>query len=121
METTLLPRKIKELNIPRAILENDKHRALLNHTVERFGHEEKLAIHYCAVTDVTIDEVSEAVDLSHDHVASTLLLFSERLKRKLAFLQSITPHDEKDIISLEEMLFNYCDSDEKKYITRRSN
>jgi len=120
METNLLPRRIKELCIPKAILENDKHRALLNHTVERFGHEEKLAIHYCAVTDATIEEVSEAVDLSYDHVASALLLFAERLKRKILFLQSITPHDEKDMIPLEEMLFTYGNADEKKLISRQS-
>jgi len=101
----LLPKRIKELSIPRAIIENKKHKAFLKHTVERFGHEEQQAILYClALENVTIEDVVKAVDLSHNHVTSTLLLFAERWDLKLTFLKDITPHDEQDRIPIEELL-----------------
>ena len=103
---TLLPKKIKEISIPRAILENKRHQAFLSHTIERFGHEEKKAIYYCAtLEDATLEEVVEITNLSINHVTSTLVLFAERLERKLMFLQIITPHDKQDTVQLADMLF----------------
>jgi len=101
----LLPTRLKKTSIPKAFIKNDDTRWILCDVINDFRHEEKQAIYYCCVLDVTIEDVAKKIALSPNHVASALGLYSERLESKLCFFRKIMPYDENDLLPIGEMLF----------------
>jgi len=101
----LLPSRLKKTNIPRAFIQNDDTRWVLCDIISDFNYEEKQAIYYCCVLDVTVEDVAERIELSPNHVASALGLYSERLESKLRFFKKIVPYDENDLLPICEILF----------------
>ena len=100
-----LPKQLKKPNIPRAFIKNDDSRWVLCDVISDFHYEEKQAIYYCCVLDTTVEDVAQRVELSPNHVASVLVLYSERLELKLFFFKKIMSYDESDLISVSEILF----------------
>ena len=104
-QLSLLPRRLKKTNIPKAFINNHDSRWVLRDIISDFLHEEKQAIYYCSVFDTTIEDVAEKIELSPFHVASTLGLYSERLATKLRFFKRIMAYDENDLSPISELLF----------------
>jgi len=104
-QVSLLPRRLKETNLPKAFINNDDSRWVLCDIISDFQHEEKQAIYYCSVLDTTIEDVAEKIEISPFHVASTLGLYSARLESKLRFFKRIMLYDENDLSSISELLF----------------
>ena len=101
----LVPKRLKKTSIPKAFMQNDDAKWVLCDVINDFHYEEKQAIYYFCVLDVTIEDVAEKIELSPNHVASTLGLYSERLESKLCFFRKIMPYDENDLLPIGEMLF----------------
>ncbi|MCL2392641.1 MAG: hypothetical protein FWC66_08590 [Oscillospiraceae bacterium] len=104
-QSFLLPRRLKKTNIPKAFIKNDDARWVLCDVISDFHREEKQAIYYCGVLDVSIEDVAERIQLSPNHVASALGLYSERLESKLCFFRKIMSYDEDDLLPIGEILF----------------
>jgi len=100
-----LPKRVKGYCIPKAFLESLDSRVMLCSVIEKFTFEEKQVVYYCSIFDTTVEEISERVELSPDHVIGTLLLYAERLEARLDFFKRVMQYDENDVLPLEEMLF----------------
>ena len=102
---SLLPIQLKEVSIPRAFIKNDDTRWVLCDLISDLQHEEKQAIYYSCVSDATLEDVAQKIELSTIHVASVLTLYMERLTCKLDFFKRIVQYDEGDMLSVSELLF----------------
>jgi len=104
-QPSLLPGRLKKTSIPKAFIKNDDSRWVLCDIISSFGFEEKQAIYYCCVLDVTVEDVAQRIELSPNHVASVLGLYWERLESMLRFLKKIMPYDKDDLLPISEILF----------------
>jgi len=104
-QPSLLPERLKKINIPKSFINNDDSRWVLCDIISDFQYEEKQAIYYCAVFDTTIEDVAEKIELSPFHVVSAIGLYSARLESKLCFFKRIMAYDENDLLPINELLF----------------
>jgi len=100
-----LPGQLKKTSIPRAFIKNDDARWVLSDIISDFSFEEKQAIYYSCVSNATVEDVAEKIELSPTHVASVLTLYLERLAHKLDFFKKFLPYDETDLLPISEILF----------------
>jgi hypothetical protein len=93
--------------VPRAFIKRGKVKLILCHIAEDFGHEEQQALYFYCFLDVPIDEIAEKVGLSQSHVASVLVLYSERLTDKLNLFKRAILYDANDLLPVSEILLQY--------------
>jgi len=93
--------------VPRAFIKRGKIKLILCHIAEDFGHEEQQALYFYCFLDVPIDEIAEKVGLSQNHIASVLVLYSERLTIKLDFFKRAIFYDANDLLPVSEIFLQY--------------
>jgi len=77
---------------------------VLSHTIESFGCEEQEAIYVYCILDLPVSDIAKLTELSPNHVANTLMLYSERLAAKLSIFKRAVPYNESDMLPVSEML-----------------
>jgi len=97
--------------IPRAFITRGKIKLILCHTAEDFGYEEQQALYLYCFLKIPIDEIAGKIGLSQNHIASVLVLYSERLTTKLDFFKRAMPYDANDLLPVSEILLQYDDRD----------
>jgi len=90
--------------VPRAFMNRAEIKRILCHTAAEFGFEEQQALYFYCLLDVPINEISEKVGLSQNHVASVLGLYTERLTNQLNLFKRTMPYDPKDVLPVSEIL-----------------
>jgi len=96
--------QVKMPEIPRAFLQHPKIKYVLIHTINDFSYEEKNAIYAYCIAEKSISEIADFTELTHNHVLSTLNLYSEKLSALLVFLQKTIPYDTKELVSVGQLL-----------------
>ena len=77
---------------------------MLKHTIDRFGCEEGEAIYIYFTLGLPVSDIAKLTKLSPNHVAGTLMLYSERLAEKLNIFKRVIPYNENDMLQVSEML-----------------
>jgi len=90
--------------IPRAFAMYPKIIQMLNHTVYAFNHEEQQAIYYYYCIKLTPQEIAPVVEMTEDHVISTLALYAERLNVTLNLIKKAKPYDASEMMQVNEIL-----------------
>ena len=91
--------------IPRAFINHDDVKIVLNDTINQFHHEEKEAIFFYCVLGATINDISEVTRLTPGHIVSALNLYAQRLESKLCFFKKFVPHNNDESLPASEILF----------------
>jgi len=91
--------------IPRAFINHDDVKVVLNDTINQFHHEEKEAIFFHCVLGANVQDISQATQLSPVHVASALNLYAERLESRLCFFRKFVPHNNEESLPASALLF----------------
>lgn len=99
------PSKIKIPKIPRAFVEHPKVKYVFCDVINDFNYEEKVAIYFYCFEKLLISEIANLTNLSQNHVASALNLYSERLASKVCFFKKTVPYNANDQLSVNEILF----------------
>jgi len=91
--------------IPKTFFDHAKIRFVLHHTINGFDFEEKIAVYYYCFLNLPISEIAAVTELSENHVASVLGLYSERLKYKIGVFKKAVPYNANDLLPVSELLF----------------
>ena len=98
------PKMLKMPKIPRAFVEHEKFKDILCTTASIFNQEELEAIHVHCILGLPVNKISKLTELTPNHVASVLGLYSERLELKLRLFKKAIPYDADDLLPVSEIL-----------------
>ena len=98
------PMKPEMPKVPRAFMNHAEIKLILSHTSAEFGFEEQQALYFYCFLNAPINEISQKVGLSQNHVASVLGLYSERLTNQLDLFKKAVPYDANDLLPVSEVL-----------------
>jgi len=106
MMLTRSENQLKSIKIPKSFVDHDDIRYLIRDLLNDFNHEERQAIYFYCILDLSIDDVAKAVQLSKEYVIIILNLYLERLNIKLSFFKSFMYYKEEDFLLIDEMLLS---------------
>lgn len=89
--------------IPKAFIDNYPVSQILYLTINEFNSEEQAVIYLYCMIKLPISEITDLTELSHLHIISTLLLYSEKLAFKLGIFEKAVPHNINEFVSVGEM------------------
>ncbi|MCL2353161.1 MAG: hypothetical protein FWC69_00860 [Defluviitaleaceae bacterium] len=106
MMITRSENQLKSIKIPKSFIDHDDIRYLMYDLLNDFNYEEKQAIYFYCILDVSISDVAKAVQLSKEYVIIVLNLYLEKLNIKLSFFKSFMYYEEEDFLLIDEMLLS---------------
>jgi len=102
-----LSKKIVIPDIPKSFLDHDRAKSVLCHTLNEFDDDEQAVIFYYCYLNLSIDEISELIDLSPAHVKSVLIIYAEKLTFKLDVFMKCLPYNSEDLLPVGAILGCY--------------
>ena len=96
--------QIEMPQIPKSFINHARIRSVLCHTIEEFAFEEQVAVYWYCFLALPISEIAELTELSQDHVAGALTLYSQRLSMKLNLFKKALHYDADDALPVSEIL-----------------
>ena len=98
------PNQPKMPPVPRAFINHPKIKYVLYHTINEFDFEEQAAIYYYCFIGLSVSKIAALTELTPNHVASTLNLYSEKLLLRLDIFKKAIPYDTDDLLPVSELL-----------------
>lgn len=90
--------------IPRSFLDKHYVKYILVSVVGGFDYEEQQVIYFFHVLGICIDDIAKASHLPPRHILNVLNLYTDRLNIELGFFKSYIDYDDKDLLTVGEML-----------------